>query len=148
MVGCGKLLGLGMRFSKSCNNWLKLVSDHPFLAFNVIKSSTVYDTVHSLSHPLDSSYRSSFNVFSIVSRLSKSLFLFSNKSSCLMLRNNSSTSMHARCRCLAHSIPFHRIWSTLSSFQWNPSPTSAHESFYCIVPSILTRTPYFFFVPM
>jgi hypothetical protein len=31
----GKLFGLGMRFSKSCNKWLKLVSDHPFLAVEV-----------------------------------------------------------------------------------------------------------------
>jgi hypothetical protein len=89
----GKLFGLGIRFSKSCNNLLNLVSDHLFFAFNVRRSNTVCNTMHSLSHHLDSSYRSSFDTFSIVSGLSKPLFLFYVKSPCSMLRNNSSTSM-------------------------------------------------------
>ncbi len=63
-VFLGSRFGLGSITLKRSIKSLKLVSDHPCLAFNLRSSSTERRTKLSLSHHFASSYRSSFAAFS------------------------------------------------------------------------------------
>lgn len=56
---------------------VKLLSDQPFLAFNIRSSSTYHNIVYSLLHPFDSSYKCFFAAFSNISHQSHWHFQFS-----------------------------------------------------------------------
>jgi hypothetical protein len=60
----GSLLGFGSNWDRKFKRPVKLVSDHPTLAFNLRSSRTVRSVVNSLSQPFDSSYKDYFEALS------------------------------------------------------------------------------------